>query len=122
MGLSLILALFLGWPLPALATRVGVASYYGAAFAGRTMASGARFDPAAMVAAHRDLPFGTVLRVVNLANRRQVVVRVMDRGPWIPGVMLDLSEGAAAHLAFIRQGRTKIRMDILSWGRRPYGP
>lgn len=86
------------------------------------MASGARFDPASMVAAHRDLPFGTVLRVVNLANRRQVVVRVMDRGPWIPGVMLDLSEGAAAHLAFIRQGRTKIRMDILSWGRRPYGP
>jgi rare lipoprotein A len=74
-----------------------------------------------MVAAHPTYPFGTVVRVTNLANRRQLNVRVVDRGPArgprSQGVVIDLSSGAAASLGFIRQGRTRVRLEVLRWGR-----
>ena len=66
------------WPRP---VEVGVASYYGSQFHGRRTASGERYDETEMTAAHRGLPFGTRVRVTNLANNRRVVVRVNDRGP-----------------------------------------
>ena len=80
---------------PRLTLLVGRASWYGGAHHGRLTASGECFDINALTAAHRTLPFGTRLRVVNLNNNRAVEVRVNDRGPVVPGRMLDLSYKAA---------------------------
>ena len=100
--------------------REGLASYYGPGFDGKTTASGARFDMQAMVAAHPTYPFGTIVRVTNLTNQRAVDVRVLDRGPargpQADGVLIDLSYGAAQALGFIRQGRTRVRLEVLRWG------
>jgi rare lipoprotein A len=104
-----------------LESRQGLASYYGPGFEGKRTASGIPFDKTAMVAAHPTYPFGTVVRVTNLANKKQVVVRVVDRGPArgprAEGVVIDLSSGAAANLGFIRQGRTRVRLEVLRWGK-----
>ncbi len=103
-----------------LEVRQGLASYYGPGFEGKPTASGIAFDKTAMVAAHPTYPFGTVVRVTNLANKRQVVVRVVDRGPAkgprAEGVVIDVSSGAASTLGFVRQGRTRVRLEVLRWG------
>lgn len=95
----------------------GLASWYGAAFHGRTTASGIPFDRHAMVAAHPTLPFRTRVRVVRLSTGGSVVVRIVDRGPAAGprsrGVVIDLSEGAAERLGFIREGRTRVRLEVL---------
>jgi rare lipoprotein A len=105
---------------PILEVRQGLASYYGPGFEGKRTASGIPFDKTALVAAHPSYPFGTVVRVTNLVNERQVVVRVVDRGPAkgprSEGVLIDVSSGAAANLGFIRQGRTRVRLEVLRWG------
>lgn len=75
--------------------QAGIASFYGPGFHGRRTASGERFNMHAMTAAHRTLPFGTRVRVVNLGNGKAVVVRVTDRGPFVRGRVIDLSAGAA---------------------------
>jgi peptidoglycan lytic transglycosylase len=99
----------------------GLASYYGEAFHGRATASGVRFDMNAMVAAHRTYPFETIVRVTNLQNGRSVRVRIVDRGPAVipqtAGVIIDLSRRAAQALGFIREGRTRVRLDMERWGR-----
>lgn len=99
----------------------GLASYYGEDFHGRITASGVRFDMHAMVAAHPTFPFGTIVRVTNMANGRRVTVRIIDRGPGpsarADGVVIDLSQRAAASLGFIPQGRARVRIDVLKWGR-----
>ena len=73
-----------------------------------------------MVAAHPTYPFGTVVRVTNLANNRRVELRVVDRGPAkgprAQGVVIDVSSGAAENLGFIRQGRARVRLEVLRWG------
>lgn len=103
-----------------LEVRQGLASYFGPGFEGKLAASGIPFDKSAMVAAHPTYAFGTVVRVTNLANNRQVVVRVVDRGPAsgprADGVVIDLSSGAASSLGFLRQGRTRVRLEVLRWG------
>ena len=95
----------------------GLASWYGAAFHGRTTASGIPFDRRAMVAAHPSLPFGTRVRVLRISTGESVVVRIIDRGPAAGprsrGVVIDLSEGAAERLRFIREGRTRVRIEVL---------
>lgn len=100
--------------------QIGLASYYGKNFHGRTTASGVRFDMNAMVAAHPTYAFGTLVRVTNLANGRSVRVRIVDRGPAsgprAEGVIIDLSERAASALGFIRQGRTRVRIDVVRSG------
>ena len=105
-----------------LETRVGLASYYGKEFHGRTTASGIRFDMNAMVAAHPSYPFGTGLRVTNLANGRSTSVRIVDRGPArhlrAEGVVIDVSRGAAEVLRFVQQGRARVRLEVLAWGSR----
>jgi len=107
-------------PASILEVRQGLASYYGPGFEGKQTASGIAFDKTAMVAAHPTYPFGTVVRVTNLANKRQVVVRVVDRGPAkgprSEGVVIDVSSGAAANLGFVRKGRTRVRLEVLRWG------
>ena len=101
---------------------MGLASFYGSEFHGRTTASGARFDMNAMVAAHPSYPFGTRLRVTNLANGRSATVRVVDRGPSqelrADGLIIDVSRRAAEVLRFVQQGRTRVRVDVLAWGDR----
>ncbi len=105
-----------------LRTQQGLASFYGREFHGRRTASGQRFDMRAAVAAHPRYPFGTRVRVTNLTNQRNAVVTIVDRGPTRPnradGVIIDLSQGVAERLAFIRQGRTRVRVDVLEWGSR----
>lgn len=105
---------------PALEVHRGEATYYHDALHGRATASGIPYDRDAMVAAHRSLPFGTLLRVTNTGNGRQVLVRVVDRGPFAPGhdapAILDVSRRAARELGFIRQGRVLIQAEVLEWG------
>jgi rare lipoprotein A len=105
---------------PALKVLRGEASYYGAAFAGRKTASGEVFDPALFTAAHRTLPFGTVLRVTRLDTSKTVYVRVNDRGPFGRARrILDLSTAAAERLDMIRRGVAEVRADIVEHGKRP---
>lgn len=105
-----------------LETREGFASYYGREFQGRMTASGSRFDMNAMVAAHPTYPFGTLLRVTNIANGRATNVRIVDRGPASDiragGVVIDLSRRAAEALGFLQEGRTRVRLEVLAWGAR----
>ena len=90
--------------------QVGVASYYARHFTGRRMANGQRFDPASDTVAHRTLPFGTVVRVTNLANGRSATGRVLDRGPWTRGRILDLSPRLARDLDMIRSGVARVEV------------
>lgn len=91
----------------------GGASYYGERFRGRRTASGARFDPDGLTAAHRTLPFGTRLRVTNVRNGRSVVVRVNDRGPFHGARILDLSKAAARRVGMIQSGTARVRVERL---------
>lgn len=95
----------------------GVASYYGPEFAFRRTASGEMFDPKEMTAAHRTLPFGTKIRVTNLANGKRVVLRVNDRGPYRKNRVIDVSHAAARKLGFAHHGTTRVRIDVLSRGK-----
>lgn len=91
----------------------GVASYYGPGFHGKATASGETFDMYAMTCAHLTLPFGTVLRVVNLENEREVTVRVNDRGPYVGGRIVDLSYGAAERLDMLDSGVADVILRVL---------
>lgn len=93
------------------ATQCGKASWYSLT---SITASGVRHNPAAMTAAHRSLPFGTKLQVKNLSNGRSIVVRIIDRGPFIAGRIIDLSRGAATKLGFKNKGVTKVCFSKLS--------
>jgi rare lipoprotein A (peptidoglycan hydrolase) len=105
---------------PALRVLRGEASYYGAAFAGRKTASGEVFDPSRFTAAHRTLPFGTVLRVTRLDTKKTVYVRVTDRGPFGKARrILDLSTAAAERLDMLRRGVAEIRADVVEQGKPP---
>ncbi len=103
-------------PKPKVTRSLGtvVASYYGKRFHGRLTANGERFNMNAMTAAHKTLPFGTRLRVTNLANGRSVTVRINDRGPYIAGRTIDLSRGAAAKIGMIHRGHARVKADILA--------
>lgn len=91
----------------------GVASWYGEPFNGRLTASGEVYDMEAMTAAHRTLPFGTLLQVRNLDNGRGIRVRVNDRGPFVEGRILDLSRRAARELHMIGPGVARVRLFVV---------
>ena len=93
------------------AYQIGMATWYGLPFHGRDTASGETFDMFRLTAAHRGLPLGSYVRVTNLKNHRWVVVRVNDRGPLPPSIIIDLSEAAAELLGIKQQGRTLVRLD-----------
>lgn len=93
------------------AAQAEIASYYGPAFAGRRTASGERFNPSAMTAAHPTLRFGTRVRVTNSRNGRSVVVRINDRGPFVKGRSIDLSSGAAKALGM--GGTAHVRIEVV---------
>jgi rare lipoprotein A (peptidoglycan hydrolase) len=86
----------------------GVASWYGAEFAGRATASGEIFDPTQLTAAHADLPFGTYLVVTNINNGKKISVRVNDRGPFVRSRILDVSRAAAERLDMLSSGTAKV--------------
>jgi rare lipoprotein A len=103
--------------LAPLSVLVGSGSYYADKFAGRSTASGAPYEPRGFTAAHRTLPFGTVLRVTRKDGGQVVYVRVTDRGPFGPrGRILDLSRAAAEHLGMLRAGVVKIKVEVLEYG------
>ena len=91
----------------------GVASYYGQELAGNRTASGERFDPSGMTAAHRTLPFGSMVRVTNLANGQSVVVRINDRGPFGRNRVIDVSHAAAKEIGLHRSGTARVSMSLL---------
>jgi peptidoglycan lytic transglycosylase len=110
-------------PSPRPAVQEGHASWYGEAHHGQRTASGERFDMNALTAAHPTLPFGTRLRVVNLDNDRAVDVRVNDRGPIVPGRIIDLSYAAARALGALGTGIIPVRLTVLgSADRAPQTP
>ncbi len=94
-------------------SQTGHASWYGKQFHGRKTASGEIYDMFAMTAAHPTLPIPSYVRVTNLRNGRQVIVRVNDRGPFIRGRIIDLSYAAAAKLGFIQQGATEVKLELV---------
>jgi rare lipoprotein A len=102
--------------------RSGLASYYDDDFEGERTASGEVFDNDAFVAAHPTYPPDTIVRVTNLENGRAVKVRIVDRGPTREnrreGVIIDLSRRAATRLGFIKEGRTRVRTEVLEWGEK----
>jgi rare lipoprotein A len=93
--------------------QVGTASWYGSDFMGRATASGEPYNMYDLTAAHPSLPLGSLVRVTNLNNGRNVVVRVNDRGPVVDGRIIDLSYSAARALKFREQGIQRVRLDLV---------
>jgi len=96
----------------------GVASWYGEQFHGRQTANGELFDMDALTAAHRTMPLGSIVRVVNLANGKHLHVRITDRGPYVNGRILDLSRAAAVQLGMEHGGLAHVQVEIVGH-RRP---
>lgn len=92
----------------------GIASYYGNELAGNRTASGETFDPGQLTAAHRTLPFGTLVRVTNVATGDSVVVRINDRGPFAHGRVIDVSHAAAREIGMHRSGTARVKLALLA--------
>lgn len=93
-------------------SEVGIASWYGPPYNNRRGANGRIYDQNDVSAAHRTLPLGSLIRVTDLANGRSAMMRVTDRGPFVPGRILDLSVGAAKALGMWRAGTARVRIDV----------
>ncbi len=112
-GMVLVVALAL---CPALAfAEDGLASWYGGKFHGRMTSSGEMFDTNSLTAAHRTLPFGTIVKVTNLDNGRSVLVKINDRGPFVGGRIIDLSRAAALQLGMIDTGVARVSLQIVEF-------
>jgi rare lipoprotein A len=94
--------------------QIGTASWYGETFQGKPTASGEPYEMYDMTAAHLKLPMGSYVKVTNLHNGKSVVVRVNDRGPIVPGRIIDLSYGAAQALQFRHRGLQRVRLDLVN--------
>ena len=92
----------------------GMASYYGNELAGNRTASGERFNPAQLTAAHRSLPFGSMVRVTNTSNGDSVIVRINDRGPFAHGRVIDVSHAAAREIGMHRSGTARVKLALLN--------
>ena len=93
--------------------QVGTASWYGTYFDGKATASGEPYNMYDLTAAHPSLPLGTWVRVTNLRNGRAVTVRINDRGPIVPGRIIDVSYSAATELRFKERGVQRVRLDVV---------
>lgn len=100
----------------AFVSESGVASWYGEAFHGRTTANGEIYDMFAMTAAHKTLPFGTMVLVTNMSNSMQVVVRINDRGPFVAGRIIDLSKAAAVLVGIDISGTARVEIKPAPYG------
>jgi len=94
--------------------QIGTASWYGETFEGKPTASGEAYNMYDMTAAHLKLPMGSYVKVTNLRNGRSVIVRVNDRGPVVPGRIIDLSYGAARAIQMKGRGLQRVRLDVVS--------
>jgi rare lipoprotein A len=94
-------------------TEKGIASWYGRKYHGRMTANGERYDMHALTAAHRTLPFGVVVEVTNLENRREIRVRINDRGPFVDDRIIDLSYAAARELGMLESGLARVRIAVV---------
>jgi rare lipoprotein A len=99
----------------------GIASWYGPNFHGKLTSNGERYNMHGMTAAHKTLPMNTILKVKNLDNRREVVLRVNDRGPFVDNRIIDLSKEAAKRLGVLKHGTTRVELTVLGYNRSiPY--
>ncbi|MGH9352387.1 MAG: septal ring lytic transglycosylase RlpA family protein [Terriglobia bacterium] len=98
--------------------HVGIASWYGKECQGNPTASGESYNMNGLTAAHRKLPLGTEIRVTNLKNHRSLNLRVNDRGPFVPGRLLDVSRAAARLLGFSGEGLARVRIQVLHLPRK----
>lgn len=96
-----------------------ISGWYGEPFDGQLTANGEIYDMFGVSAAHRTLPFGSVVRVTNLRNSRSLIVRINDRGPYVDGRDLDLSYGAARRLGLDQRGLAKVKVELLEVPKRP---
>ncbi len=107
-----------------LETQIGDATLYADRFEGRKTASGFIFEGDKAIAAHRTYPFGTVVRVTYLRNKRSVTVVIVDRGPYgknhQEGAIIDLSPAAAKRLGMLRRGQVRVKLEVLAWGSGEY--
>jgi len=94
--------------------QYGNASWYGRQFHGRKTASGERFNKQSFTGAHKQLPFGTIVRVTNLRNGKDVYVRINDRGPYVSGRIVDISRAAAEAIGFRKRGVARVRVEVVS--------
>ncbi len=95
--------------------QVGIASWYGPGFHGKRTANGEIYDMYAMTAAHKTLPFNAIVKVVDLDTGRWVIVRINDRGPFVPGRIIDLSYAAAKELGIVEKGIARVGLKVLKW-------
>lgn len=93
----------------------GIASWYGAEFAGRLTSNGEIYDMYAMTAAHKTLPLGTVVKVNNFDNGKSVQVRINDRGPYVVGRIIDLSKSGAEAIGISGTGTAHVKLEIIKW-------
>jgi rare lipoprotein A len=103
--------------LPAFSLQEGYASWYGGKFNGRLTSNGEVFDTNVKTAAHKTLPFGSIVKVVNLENGKSTVVRINDRGPFVEGRIIDLSRAAAEELGMVSQGIAKVSVQVVDFMR-----
>jgi rare lipoprotein A len=101
-------------PLPGAHVEQGIASWYGVPYHGRRASDGEVYDMYKLTAAHRTLPFNTVVRVTNLTNGKQVDVRITDRGPFVEDRIIDLSLAAAREIDMVASGTARVRVEILA--------
>ncbi len=92
---------------------VGKASWYSNKFDGKRTASGERYNKNAYTAAHKSLPFGTIVRVTNTANSKKVDVKINDRGPFVKGRVIDLSQKAFEQIGNIKEGVAPVKIEII---------
>ncbi len=97
-------------------TQVGKASFYANSFEGSPTASGEKYRASRLTAAHKSLPFGTIVKVTNLANNESVEVTINDRGPFVEGRIIDLSKAAAEKLRFFNQGVADVKIEVVDAG------
>ena len=94
----------------------GISSYYGPKFHGKLTANGEIFDMYGITAAHKEIPFNTIVRVTNENNGKSQIIRINDRGPYIDGRILDCSFGAAKKLGFVKEGTAPVKIEVIEWG------
>lgn len=94
-------------------TETGIASYYGTKYHGKPTASGELFNMDDLTAAHPKLTFGTRVKVTHLESHRSVIVRINDRGPFVQGRIIDLSQAAAAQLQMVKDGLARVKVEII---------
>jgi len=100
--------------------QTGWSSYYAEDFHGKLTANGETYDMYGLTAAHKTLPMNTIVRVTNLDNKKSIILRINDRGPFVKNRILDCSYGAAVKLGFVGKGTTRVKIEVIELGDNEY--